>query len=177
MMTTTPHWPQVQPRTGNVGVGAAAPPNPQNRAEINAVTDMIAFFDSNGCTRASLPVVKVFQIAYNQSGLPGRLTEDGQYGGNTERAAQNTLDEAQADAGAGPSQQAPANCFGMAVPATPGLDPAPPPAPHPGGGPVTPTTPTTSASSSNTAWWLIGSAAAVGATALGVAYYRKRHRR
>lgn len=172
--TTTPHWPQ------RVGVGQVQ--NPNNRPEINAAVDLMAYFATNGCSRASIPVVKMFQVAYNASGLPGQLTEDGEYGPNSQRALQNTLDEAQADAGVGPSEQAPTNCFPEYgnVPSVPALDVTP----ASGGGGGTTTLPTTTVTSTTTptsskssaALWIIGSAAAVGATALGVSYYRKRKR-
>ncbi len=130
--TTTPHWPQ------RVGVGQVQ--NPNNRPEINAAVDLMAYF------------------------------------------ATNTLDEAQADAGVGPSEQAPTNCFPEYgnVPSVPALDVTP----ASGGGGGTTTLPTTTVTSTTTptsskssaALWIIGSAAAVGATALGVSYYRKRKR-
>lgn len=159
------------------GGALGAIPNPQNRAEINAAEDLIAYLNYYGCSKTSLPVCKAFQVAYNQSGLPGSLTEDGEYGPNTERALQNTLDEAQNDAGAGPSQQAPANCFPEygGVPSTPALD-------RPNAAPSTPATPATpvvapsAAPTSKTPYYIVGGVAAAGIGLLGYAYWRKHKR-
>lgn len=151
-------------------------PNPHNRAEINAAEDLIAYLNYYGCSKASLPVCKAFQVAYNQSGLPGSLTEDGEYGPNTERALQNTLDEAQNDAGVGPSQQAPANCFPEygAVPSTPALDRPVNVTPAPAT-PVAPITPA-AAPTNMKPYYIVGGAAAAGIAALGYAYWRKHKR-
>jgi hypothetical protein len=160
----------------SLGVGAALP-NPNGRPEINAAIDLIAYFATNPCTQASLPVVVAFQNAYNASGLPGHLTVDGQYGPNSQKAAQNVMDEAQADAGAGPSQQAPANCFGRAVPAVPAVDPVTPITPSPTPGPqVLPTVVVTGNPPTNYTPYIIGGVAAAGAGLVGYAYWKK-HRR
>jgi hypothetical protein len=160
----------------DVGVGAhAALPNPNNRLEISAADDLLAYFDTNPCTQARVPVVAAFQNAYNASSLPGRLTVDGQYGGNTQRALQNTLDEAQNDAGAGPSQQAPVNCFGMAVPVTPTPDVAPTPAPVVIVPPATNTT-TNTTTTTATPWGTIAlvAAAVTGVGLVGYAVAKKK---
>lgn len=158
-----------------MGAAHATLPNPQNRPEINAAIDLLAYLDANGCTQASLPVVASFQTAYNASGLPGRLTVDGQYGGNTERALQNAMNEAQNDAGSGPSQQATPNCFGMTVPTIPAVDVTPVTPP-----PVAPATPPVAPPPSAPMNWtplLIGGAVVVGAGGIYYAYWRKHHRR
>ncbi len=164
------------PGTGHpIGAGAmTAIPNPMNRAEINAAQDLLAYFNVNPCSQASLPVVTAFQNAYNASGLPGKLTMDGQYGGNTQKALQNVMDEAQADAGAGPSQQAPTNCFGMTVPATPALDPTPAPG---GNTPVPSIAPITVYGTPGHNPWLIAGAIALGAAGIAYAVHLKKKRR
>ena len=177
---TTPHWPGLG-HSSDEGVGAyVALPNPQNRPEISAAIDFLAYYDANGCSRASLPVVVALQNAYNASGLPGQLTTDGEYGPNTQRALQNVMDEAQADAGAGPSQQAPANCFPEygQVPSIPVLDrPAATPAPSGGGTYTAPvTTVVGDTGQSNKAMLLIGGAVAAVAAGGGY-YYWKKHKR
>ena len=177
-----PHWLGAgHPDLGRSDLGAyTALPNPQNRPEINAAIDFLAYYDANGCSRSSLPVVTAFQNAYNASGLPGQLTLDGEYGPNSQRALQNVMDEAQADAGAGPSQQAPANCFPEygSVPSIPALD-VTPTSPAPSGGSGTYTAPTTTVTGSTTpsnAVLLIGGAAAAVAGGLGYWYYKKHKR-
>jgi hypothetical protein len=160
-------------RTSGFGAHAALP-NPQSRPEISAADDLLAYLDVNACTRDSIPVVASFQVAYNASGLPGQLTANGQYGPNTERALQNTLDEAQGDAGAGPSQSAPANCFGRAVPATPAVDPV-----GPGPTPTTPMAPTTASTnppSASATPYIIGGAVLAGAGLIGYTYWKKKRR-
>jgi hypothetical protein len=158
------------------GTGAhAALPNPQNRPEINAADDLLAYFDTNACTRESLPVVTAFQNAYNASSLPGRLTPDGQYGPNTQSAVQLTLDEAQSDSGSGPSQSAPTNCFGGAIPTTPSVDPTPSTPPTPGGSTPTPSSAPTGPNSSRTPL-IIGGFAVAGAALIGYTYWKKHHR-
>ena len=188
--TNTPHWPGLgEPDLGDVeigtpnndmGIGAyAALPNPNGRPEISAAVDLLAYFDVNGCSRSSLPVVTAFQNAYNASGLPGQLTLDGEYGPNTQRALQNVMDEAQADAGAGPSQQAPANCFPEygQVPSIPALDrPASTPATPSGTYTAPVTTVVGDTGKKNTAMLLIGGAVAAVAAGGGYLYYKK-HRR
>lgn len=155
------------------GLGATLP-NPKLRPEVDAAMDLLDYLRGNGCTQASFPACATFQATYNASGLPGRLSVDGQYGGNTMRALQNVMDEAQADAGTGPSQQAPADCFQ-------GNPTYGPEAVIPGLDVVTPTpAPTTTVvvnppapSSPN---WLIWGALAAGATAIGYTYWKKHHR-
>jgi hypothetical protein len=161
-----------------LGIGAhASLPNPINRAEINAANDLLSYFDVNACTRDSIPVVSAFQNAYNASGLPGHLTVNGQYGPNTQRALQNALDEAQNDAGSGPSQPAPDNCFGRSVPAIPAVDPTPTPTPATPSTPTAPTTTTTVATGgSSYAPLVIGGFAVAGAALIGYTYWRKKHR-
>jgi hypothetical protein len=176
--STTAHWPQAPSRSRGVGTVN----NPVNRAEINAANDLLAYLATSGCSKASLPVVVAFQNAYNASGLPGQLTLDGQYGPNTQRALQNTLDEAQNDAGAGPSESAPSNCFPEygQEPSIPKLDRpvAPPPAPAP---PSTTTTTTTTvtgdaAKKSNAGVIIVAATATAVAGTLGYRYWKK-HRR
>ena len=176
-----PHWVGAG-SSSDEGVGAyVALPNPQNRPEISAAIDFLAYYDANGCSRSSLPVVVALQNAYNASGLPGQLTTDGEYGPNTQRALQNVMDEAQADAGAGPSQQAPANCFPEygSVPSIPALDvtPASPTPATPSGTYTAPvTTVTGDTGQSNKAMLLIGGAVAAVAAGGGY-YYWKKHKR
>lgn len=155
------------------GMGAAHAqlPNPNNRPEINAAIDLLAYLDTYGCSKASLPVVKVFQVDYNASGLPGQLTDDGEYGPNTEVALQNVMDEAQNDAGAGPSEQAPTNCFSPNLPTTPTVDVAPTTAPAPT---VQPAITVTGSTIDYTPYVVGGLAAAAAATAAGIYYARKR---
>jgi len=181
MNTTTPHWPS------RVGVGDPPPalPNPQGRPEIDAATSLIAYLATNGCTQASIPVCTVFQTAYNtaaaQGTYQGQLTPDGQYGGDTQRALQNVMDQAQADAGAGPSQQAPQNCFASTntpyatEPAVPALDVTPPAA----GGSTSPTTVVVNPAptSNNTALYIGVAAVAVAAVGAGIYVARRRRRR
>ncbi len=146
-----------------------------NRTEVSAANMVLAYFDNNPCTKASIPVVSDFQRAYNASGLPGSLTVDGQYGPNTQQALQNVID--MAEAGIGPTQAAPPNCWGTAVPAMP--------APDAGQVVVTPpASPTTTTVTTNvnpppsTSWtpWVIGGAAVAGAGVVGYAYWKKHHR-
>ena len=176
--SAAPHWPGLG-KNNDLGAYAALP-NPQNRAEINAAIDFLAYYDVNGCSKKSLPVVVALQNAYNASGLPGQLTDDGEYGPNTQRALQNIMDEAQADAGAGPSQQAPANCFPEYgnVPSIPALDrPNAAPTSTPGQMtlPVTTITPSESTKPS-TATLLVGGAVAAVAGGLGYWYWKKHKR-
>jgi len=168
MQSTTPHWPQP-PQHHHVGVGAV------NQGLTDAAQAVVNFFAANACTRASIPEVASFQATYNGSGMPGHLTVDGQYGGNTERALQIVLNNAPAAGGGGPVQAVPPNCFGMAVPDTPALDPSTPTAPT---APATTTTTTTTTSTPSTmSPWIIGGAAAVVAGGVGYAVYRARKRR
>jgi hypothetical protein len=165
MQSTTPHWPQPPQR--HVGVGAV------NQGLTDAAQAVVNFFAANACTRASVPEVASFQATYNVSGMPGHLTVDGQYGGNTERALQIVLNNSPAAGGGGPVQAVPPNCFGMAVPETPVVDVTP-------AAPVTPTTTTTTTTTtapSTMSPWIIGGAAAVVAGGVGYAVYRARKRR
>ena len=147
------------------GAGATTTlPNTANRPVITAANDLLDYFNIYPCTQASIGAVSEFQSAYNASGQPGQLTVDGQYGGNTQKALQNVMDLAQADAGAGPSQAAPTNCFGMAVPATPALDP-----------PTGPSNPLTPPSSVNP--WLIAGAVILGGAGIAYAVHLKKKRR
>jgi hypothetical protein len=166
MQSTTPHWPQFQPR--HVGVGAV------NQGLIDAAQAVVNFFAANACTRASIPEVASFQATYNTSGMPGALTIDGQYGGNTERALQIVLNNTPAAGGGGPVQAVPSNCFAMAVPETPVLDVTPTATPTT---PTTTTTTTTTTTPSTMSPWIIGGAAAVVAGGVGYAIYRARKRR
>lgn len=158
------------------GLGAVDLANPSNLPIIDAANAVIDYLNSNGCTQASIPAVATFQTQYNATGQPGQLTVDGQYGGNTQAALQNIINQATADAGAGPAQSAPANCFGMAVPARPALDP-----PLAGGSSTTITTTTTDTTSTSTmpTWapWLVGGAVVAGAGLIGYTIWKKKHRR
>lgn len=187
MKHTAAHWPGLGSPDGMDDVESAdglgqspALPNPQNRAEISAAIDFLAYYDTNGCSRASLPVVVALQNAYNASGLPGQLSIDGEYGPNSQRALQNIMDEAQADAGSGPSQQAPANCFPEYgnVPSIPALDrPNAATIPPPTSGSTTlPTTTVTGGAPNNKAILLVGGAAAAVAGGLGYWYWKKHKR-
>jgi len=171
-MQTTPHWPQVG--VGRAGVGSAVLPG--DRTEIAAANGVLAYFDNNPCTRASIPVVADFQRAYNASGLPGSLSVDGQYGPNTQRALQNVIDEA--EAGLGPTQGAPPNCFA----ATEAPVPAPDVTPVAPATPATPANPTTvvvnpSSTSPNYVPYVVGGVVAAAAVAGGVILAKRRKRR
>jgi len=161
-MMTTQHWPSYdRPR----GLGAATDDLQ------NAASDVVAFFAANPCSHATIPVVQTFQLTYNASGMPGQLTVDGQYGGNTQRALQNVLNTAPAAGGGGPVQQAPQNCFGMSVPDIPALDPATP------GATTTTTTSTPAASTSKVSTTAVALAVAAVVGGVGYAVYRARKRR
>jgi hypothetical protein len=167
--TTTPHW---------NGFGAVALPNPQNRAVINAANDLLASLDS-GAVQGSLPVVSAFQNAYNASGLPGQLTVDGEYGPSSQRALQNAMDQAQADAGAGPSQAAPQNAYSNTESTIPALDPtvapATPGAPGAPGAPGSATVVVDTAPPNYVPYAIAGVAAA--AVVAGVVIARRRKKR
>lgn len=172
--STTPHWPQPPQR--HVGVGAV------NQGLTDAAQAVVAYFASHACTQASVPEVASFQATYNVSGMPGALTVDGQYGGNTERALQIVLNNAPAAGGGGPVQAIPPNCFGGVivngdnygvVPEVPAADAAPPTTVMPS----TTTTTTTTSTPSTMSPWIIGGAAAVVAGGVGYAVYRARKRR
>ena len=169
------HWYALAGRTPMrwTGAGAVDLQNPNSRPVIDAANTLIDWFQSNACTQASIPAVSQFQTAYNASGLPGTLTVDGQYGGNSQAALQNVMNQAAADAGAGPAQQAPTNCFGMAVPATPALDPTPA---TPSGPQTLPTIVVTGNPPTDYTPWIIGAAVAGGAGLVGYAAW-KRHKR
>lgn len=162
-------------RTLRWGFGANPLPNPQSEPVIEYANRVLAYFAVNPCTQAQIPDVGLFQAAYNGSGLPGQLTQDSQYGGNTQRALQNVMQKAQNDAGGGPAEAAPQNCFGMAVPDIPALD-AVNPAPAPGGN-ATPVSPSQSVvvnntTPSNSTMLLVG-AVVLGGAFLGYTYLKK----
>jgi hypothetical protein len=86
---------------------------------------VVQYFTANPCTISSVPAVVTFQTSYNASAMPGQLSIDGEYGGNTQAALQNVINTGFVTGTSGPTQTAPTNCFGMAVPAVPALDVAP----------------------------------------------------
>jgi hypothetical protein len=172
--TTTPHHPQHQTQNQvqydrdwrSRAWGYSGPPAGfGDLASAQATVAPLIARIVAGCTRASLPEVSAFQAAYNTSGLPGQLTIDGQYGGNTQAAVQLVLNQVN-----GPPQAAPTNCFGMAVPATPALDPVAP------AGPISPSTPTPP-TSMNMGPIVIGGAALLGVGVVVYAWKRKKHKR
>jgi hypothetical protein len=132
-MWTTPN--RLAPKTALAGVthvGAPDAPvgghnalaNPSGRQVIDAAEALLTYFDTNPCSQASLPAVSAFQTAYSTSGLPGNVSIDGKYGGNTQKALDNTIGQSQADANhLDVTQQAPTNCFGMVVPDVPATNP------------------------------------------------------
>jgi hypothetical protein len=132
---------------------------------------VMAYFASHPCTQAKVTEVETFQLTYNASGMPGQLTVDGQYGGNTQRALQNVLNTAPAAGGGGPVQQAPQNCFGMSVPDIPALDAPTAPAT------TTTTTTTPAASTSSVSPTAVALAVAAVVGGVGYAVYRARKRR
>lgn len=136
---------------------------------------LIAWLQANGCTQNSVSQVSAFQSAYNSSGLPGSLTVDGQYGGNTQSALQNVLNASMTGVVSGASP-APDNCFAgtqwATVPATP--------APDAVGTSTDPTTnQTVDVGQGQTDWapWIIGGAAALGAGIVGYAFWKGHHMR
>lgn len=163
--STTPHW-------SNCGFGGAVGVGASQDDLTAAAQAVVTYFASNPCTQASIPVVQTFQLTYNASGMPGQLTVDGQYGGNSERAVQNALNMAPAAGGGGPVQAAPTNCFGMSVPDIPAVDP-----PTSGGAATTTTTTTTpSATSGGPSSGVVALAVAAVVGGVGYAVYRARKR-
>lgn len=163
MLTTTPHW---------TGLGAAVLPG--DTTVVAAANGVLAFFDANPCTKASIPAVSAFQSAYNASGLPGALTVDGQYGPNTQKALQNTIDSV--ETGMGPTQAAPQNCFDPNLPAVPAPDVVPAAQP-PAANATTTTTTTTTGHGSAMNPGVVAAAAALVVGGVGYAVYRARKRR
>jgi hypothetical protein len=142
---------------------------------ISAAQDLVNYLNANGCTQSSVSQVSAFQAAYNASGSPGQLTVDGQYGGNSQAALQYILDNAPAAGGGGPTQAAPTNCFGMPVPAIPGLDPTPPPGPSPGPSPrPSPSPPLSSPGGLPWGTIAVAGAAVVGAGLIAYAVHKKK---
>lgn len=140
---------------------------------IAAANGLLAYYDTNTPSQASVPAVSAFQAAYNASGMPGALTVDGQYGPNTQKALQNVIDAA--EAGLGPTQGAPANAWGTQPPAVPAPDVAPATPAGPGTL-VLPETTIVGTPTPNYTPWIVGGVAAAGVGLVGYAYYRK-HRR
>jgi hypothetical protein len=170
MSASLPHWPQPQDdHHHHVGVGAHAV-LPGDTTVIAAANDLLAYFDNNPCSQVSIAPASAFQSAYNASGLPGALTVDGKYGGNTQAALQAVINSVEVSMG--PTQTAPLNCFGMAVPAVP----APNPAPAPAATTTTTTTSTATTSSSSISPVVIGAAAVAVVGGVGYAVYRARRR-
>lgn len=155
---------------------------------INATNGLLAYFTQNQCTQASFAECSTFQTQYNASGLPGSLTVDGQYGGNTQSALQNAIN-AMAAVNMGPAQSAPPNCFtGVVVngenygvvPSTPAPDAGAPttsPTAAPSTTPTSQTVVVNQPPSTNWAPVLIAGAVTLGAAAVGYAYLKKHHRR
>jgi hypothetical protein len=157
-------------------IGAGSAVLPGDSAVIAAANALLAYYDNNAPTTASITTVSAFQSAYNASGQPGVLTVDGQYGPNTQRALQNVIDSA--EAGLGPTQGAPANAWGTAPPATPAPDVAPavPATPNGPGTYVAPTITVVGTPPTNYTPWIIGGVAAAGVGLVGYTYWKK-HRR
>jgi hypothetical protein len=153
------------------GVGAALLQG--DTTVIAAANGLLAYYDTNTPSQASVPAVSAFQAAYNASGQPGALTVDGQYGPNTQKALQNVIDAA--EAGVGPTQAAPPNAWGTAPPAVPAPDVAPATPTGPGTL-VLPETTIVGTPTPNYTPWIIGGAVAAGAGLVGYTYWKK-HRR
>jgi hypothetical protein len=142
---------------------------------VNAAGALLQNLQANGCSRSPVGVVSTFQSAYNNAGLAGALSVDGQYGPNTQSALQAVLNATQS-----PPQAAPANCFPELgpPPAVPHLD-APQPSPItpvlPPGPPAPPnnTNVTVTGGTSNTVAWIIGGAIVAAAAIGGWAWYSK----
>jgi hypothetical protein len=134
-----------------------APAAPTTSAAAAGAT-MGAWLAAHGCTRAYVPAVHAFEVAYNASGLGPLISVDGQYGASCQAAYQLVLDAT----GGG---QAPPNCFtGMPAP-VPGVTPPKPT--------TTPTTTTTSTQAGMGAGGVVaivaGAAAVVGVLAWAAA--------
>jgi hypothetical protein len=140
---------------------------------VAAANGLLAYYDTNTPSKANVPAVAAFQQAYNASGMPGALTVDGQYGPDTQKALQNTIDAN--EAGLGPTQPAPANAWGAALPAVPAPDVAPATPAGPGTL-VLPETTIVGTPTPNYTPWIIGGVAAAGASLVGYTYWKK-HRR
>jgi hypothetical protein len=163
-MTTCNHW---------FGVGAPVGLG-DSSAAVPAAQDLVNALATNGCPQTAFAECSAFQVAYNALGGP-QITVDGKYGGNTQAALQQVMAQNLVIVNSGVSSTtAPTNCFGMAVPAVPGLDQAP----SGGSGKLTvPTTTVTGKASTDYTPWLIGGAVVVGASGLAYVWYKKKHKR
>lgn len=102
------------------------PTNPNSVPVIQAAQTLLTYLSQNGCSQGYIQEVYDFQNAYNGTGLGPAITADGDYGPNSQAALQLVLNSVTPPAG-----QAPDNCYGLPVPATPGPNPS---APSSGGG-------------------------------------------